>query len=93
MLKKSKADILTQHVKVVALLKLDRYDDAARFFEEAGNGLKSQASLEYAYTLYKTGKLQEAAEQAAGIDGHRAAKHVQAQSVRASLLRSASLID
>lgn len=81
-LKKSKTDIATQHVKAVALLKLDRYDDAARFFEEAGDDLKAKARLEYAYTLYKTGKLQKAAEVASKIEGERAAKHVEAQSVR-----------
>jgi signal recognition particle subunit SRP72 len=83
LLRKGKTDIATQQVKAVALLKLDRYDDAARFFEEAGDGLKGKAKLEYAYTLYKTGKLQEAAELASQIGDRRAARHVEAQSVGA----------
>jgi signal recognition particle subunit SRP72 len=81
-LKKNKSDVPTQHIKAVALLKLDRYDDAARFFEEAGDKLKDKARLEYAYTLYKVGRLQEAAELASQIHGQRAARHVEAQSVR-----------
>jgi signal recognition particle subunit SRP72 len=85
-LKKSKTDVATQQIKAVALLKLDRYDDAARFFEEAGDGLKGKAKLEYAYTLYKVGKLQEAAELASQIGGQRAARHVEAQSVKALIL-------
>ena len=88
-LKKSKKDPSAQHIKAVALLKLDRYDDAARFFEEAGDGLKAKAKLEYAYTLYKTGKLQEATDVASTIDGHRAAKYIQAQSVCLSLSQQA----
>jgi signal recognition particle subunit SRP72 len=82
-LKKSKTDVPTQHIKIVALLKLDRYDDAARLFEEAGDELKGKAQLEYAYTLYKVGRLQEAAKLASQIEGQRAARHVEAQSVRA----------
>jgi signal recognition particle subunit SRP72 len=78
---KDKTDVTTQHIKAVALLKLDRYNDAARFFEEAGDNLKTKAKLEYAYTLYKIGKLQEAAELASEIQGQRAARHVEAQSV------------
>ena len=80
-LKKSKTDVDAQQIKAIALLKLDRYDDAARFFEEAGDGLKKSAKLEYAYTLYKTGKLQNAEELASQIDEQRAARHVEAQSV------------
>lgn len=92
-LKKTKVDTSTQHIKAVALLKLDRYDDAARFFEEAGDGLKAKARLEYAYTLYKTGKLLEAANIAGSINGQRAAKHVEAQSVGASASHSVTLIN
>ena len=80
-LKKSKTDVATQQTKAIALLKLDRYDDAARFFEEAGDDLKNVAKLEHAYTLYKTGKLHEAAELASQIDQQRAARHIEAQSV------------
>ena len=92
-LKKTKKDSTVQHIKVVALLKLDRYDDTARFFEEAGDSLKAKAKLEYAYTLYKTGMLHEATEVASTIEEHRAAKHVHAQAVRSPLSQPASLID
>lgn len=80
-LKKSKHDTQAQHVKVVALLKLDRYDDALRVIEEAGDALKERAALEYAYALYKCGKLSEAVDVAARSDAGRGAKHVEAQAV------------
>ncbi|OQU99246.1 SRP72 RNA-binding domain-containing protein [Cladophialophora immunda] len=77
-LKSSKgSDSETQHVKVVALLKLDRYEDAVKLIEETA-GLKKQVELEYAYALYKTGRLKEAAELAATIKG-RGAQHIEAQ--------------
>jgi signal recognition particle subunit SRP72 len=87
-LKKSKNDIQAQHVKVVALLKLDRYDDALRVLEEGGDALKRSASLEYAYSLYRCGKLNDAADVAAGLDSGRGAKHVEAQAVHYSTLAS-----
>ena len=37
-LAKSKGDVQAQHAKVVALLKLDRYEDALRVVEEGGEG-------------------------------------------------------
>lgn len=84
-LKKSKGDTETQHVKVVALLKLDRFDDALRVIEDGGDALKKRASLEWSYALYKTGKLDEATRAAASSDAGRGAKHVEAQAVSASL--------
>ena len=80
-LKKSKTDSQAQHSKVVALIKLDRYDDALRVFEDAGDALKEKAAVEYAYALYKCGRLREAAEVAAKSAGGRGAKHVEAQAV------------
>lgn len=80
-LKKSKTDVQAQHSKVVALIKLDRYDDALRVFEDAGETLKQKATVEYAYALYKCGRLKEAAEVAAKSAGGRGAKHVEAQAV------------
>jgi len=77
-LKQSKGDLQTQHVKAVALLKLDRYDDALRVFETGGDKLKDKARLEYAYTLYKSGKPAEAADVASQSDA-RGYKHVEAQ--------------
>lgn len=77
-LKQNKNDLNTQHVKVVALLKLDRWDDAIKTIEDAGDKLKDQARLEYAYALYKAGKPSEAATVAA--DGEeRGLRHVEAQ--------------
>lgn len=80
-LKKSKTDIHAQHVKAVALLKLDRYEDCLRIIEEGGDALKQRASLEYAYALYKVGKLSEALDVAAKLCTGRGAKHVEAQAV------------
>lgn len=80
-LKKSKNDIHAQHVKAVALLKLDRFEDCLRVIEEGGDALKKRASLEYAYALYKTGKLSEALDVAARLCTGRGAKHLEAQAV------------
>lgn len=78
-LKATRSDLEAQHVKVVALLKLDRYDEAITFIEAAGDGLRTTAALEYAYALYKTGRLEEAAELASEIR-ERGAQHIEAQS-------------
>jgi signal recognition particle subunit SRP72 len=80
-LKKSKNDSEAQHVKVVALLKLDRFEDALRVIEEGGNTLQERARLEWGYALYKAGKLKEAADLAAKIPTERGARHVEAQAV------------
>ena len=92
-LKKNKADTDTQQIQAVALLRLDRYDDAARLFEEAGDRLQTKAKLEFAYTLYKTGKLQEAAKIASEFEGKRGARHIEAQSVRRSTSLAKTPID
>jgi signal recognition particle subunit SRP72 len=76
-LKKSKGDISAQHVKVVALLKLERYEDALKAFDS--DKLKSEAPLEYAYTLYRCNKLEDAQKVAKGKD-NRGLLHVAAQS-------------
>ncbi|KAK3066659.1 Signal recognition particle subunit SRP72, partial [Teratosphaeriaceae sp. CCFEE 6253] len=68
-LKQSKDDLDAQHAKVVALLKLDRFDDAIHTFETGGDKLKERARLEFAYALYKTGKPAEAADIARQGDG------------------------
>ena len=79
-LKSSKNDIEAQHVKVVALLKLDRFDDALRTLEAGGDSLKDRARLEWAYALYKIGSSAKAAEVAR--DGTtRGMRHVEAQAV------------
>lgn len=84
-LKKSKHDIETQRIKMVALLKLDRYEDAIRVIEDGGEQLKERAPLEWSYALYKTGKHSEAAEVAARSGAGRGAKHVEAQAVSVSI--------
>lgn len=78
-LKKSKGNVEAQQVKAVALLKLDRYDEALHHFEESGEELKEKTPLEYAYTLYKTGDLDNAAKIASSVGESRGAKHVEAQ--------------
>ncbi|KAG5953808.1 hypothetical protein E4U53_002415 [Claviceps sorghi] len=59
-LKINKTDELAQHTRVVALLKLDRFDDASRAISEGGFKLQSSCVLEKAYALYKLGNLDEA---------------------------------
>jgi signal recognition particle subunit SRP72 len=80
-IKKSKNDIEAQHVKVVALLKLDRFEDALRVIQDGGEALQAQAQLEWAYALYKAGRSEEAAELAAKRATKRGVKHVEAQAV------------
>ena len=80
-LKLSKGDLELQHVKVVALLKLDRYDDALRVLEEGGDRLKSKVPTERAYALYKVGDLERAKDIANHTSGERGARHVEAQAV------------
>jgi signal recognition particle subunit SRP72 len=84
-LKKSKSDIDAQHVKAVALLKLDRYDGAVEVLEGGGDGLKERASLERAYALYKVGRLEESAH-IANKESSRGMKHVEAQAVCHSIV-------
>lgn len=80
-LKQSKGDLELQHIKVVALLKLDRYHDALRVLEEGGDRLKQRVSVERAYALYKVGDFEEAKGIAKGISDERGARHVEAQAV------------
>ncbi|GIZ45489.1 hypothetical protein CKM354_000865200 [Cercospora kikuchii] len=78
-LKSSKNDLEAQHVKVVALLKLDRYADAIAALNAGGEQLKERAGLEHAYALYKSGNPAAAAELAAK-EQSRGYTHVEAQS-------------
>ena len=80
-LKQSRNDLDAQHAKAVALIKLDRYDDALRVIEQGGNKLKQKAGIENAYALYKIGELAQAREISKSLDG-RGARHVEAQAVR-----------
>ncbi|KAL8684608.1 MAG: hypothetical protein Q9218_008219, partial [Villophora microphyllina] len=78
-LKQSKKDLGALHAKIVALLKLDRYEDALGAFKDAGRDLEDRVQLERSYALYKTGQLSEAASIAKGIADDRGARHVEAQ--------------
>lgn len=85
-LAKSKSDMQAQHIKVIALLKLDRYEDALRVLETGGDSLKKRAGFEHAYALYKCSKLEEALQAATQAAVSRGASHLEAQVVRQSLL-------
>ncbi|GAP90818.1 putative signal recognition particle protein [Rosellinia necatrix] len=82
-IKASKSDIDAHHARVVALLKLDRFDDALRAIAEGGHALEARCILEKAYALYKTGRLQEARETAESASPSEAASrsfhHLRAQ--------------
>ena len=84
-LKHSKGDVELRHIKFVALLKLDRYDDALRVLEEGGDRLKQRVPIERAYALYKIGDYEEAKNSAKLVSEGRAARHVEAQAVACSL--------
>jgi signal recognition particle subunit SRP72 len=79
-IKQSKGDVEAQRIKCIALLKLERYEDALRMLEQAGENVKQKSKLERAYALYKNGDLQKAKEVARGI-AERGARHVEAQAV------------
>ena len=67
-------------MKVIALLKLDRFDDALQALEAGGEEVKKEAPLAWAYALYKTGHLAEAEQIALDLDqAPRGLKHVVAQ--------------
>ena len=86
LLKQSKGDLIAQHAKVVALSKLERYDDVLRVLDAGGDSSKHTASFERAYALYKTGDFEEARDVANSIGGDRGARHVAAQAVRLNFL-------
>ncbi|KAI1436066.1 hypothetical protein GGR50DRAFT_653553 [Xylaria sp. CBS 124048] len=59
-LKASKQNTDAHHTRVIALLKVDRFDDALRAIADGGLALESRCIFEKAYALYKVGQLQEA---------------------------------
>ncbi|KAI8958526.1 hypothetical protein F5Y11DRAFT_34588 [Daldinia sp. FL1419] len=61
-LKASKRDIEAQRTRVIALLKLDRFDDALRAVAEGGDELEKECIFEKSYALYKSGQLEDAAK-------------------------------
>ncbi|KAF4996476.1 hypothetical protein FGRMN_4473 [Fusarium graminum] len=80
-LKANKNDADSQHTRIIALLKLDRFEDALRAITDASPTVHSRIYLEHAYALYKTGKLDEATSvlQSAGLENKRGLRHVAAQ--------------
>jgi signal recognition particle subunit SRP72 len=83
-LAKSPADAQAQHVKIVALLNLDRFQEAVTAVEAGGEQIKKTARLEYAYALYKNGQAAKAAEvagQDSSSESDRGLRHVEAQAV------------
>ncbi|KAG6263113.1 hypothetical protein E4U47_007505 [Claviceps purpurea] len=79
-LKTDNTDEVAWHTIVVALLKLDRFDDAFRAISEGGIKLETTCALEKAYALYKLGKLHEAITtlNSSGLK-NRALSHMAAQ--------------
>lgn len=79
-IKQSKNDTLSQHTRVVALLKLDRFDDALRAIDEGGSRLEAICGIEKAYALYKTSRLDDAATivKSIGLE-KRSLAHIAAQ--------------
>ena len=85
-LKSSKGNPRALHTKIVALLNLDRHEDALRVFTSSdGKKVLDIAVLEHAYCLYKVGKLQDALDLSQKIPADnpnaRALKHIAAQTV------------
>lgn len=85
-LKKTKSDQSALRAKLVALIKLDRYNDALRLLEgDDSKNVIENTELEHAYCLYKVGRINEASELAhkgtAGEKRKRGLQHVEAQSV------------
>ncbi|KAG8531487.1 uncharacterized protein KY384_003116 [Bacidia gigantensis] len=92
-LKTSKGDLEILYTRVIALLKLERHDDALAAIEEGGYQLKEKTKVERAYALYKTGQLEEAKKLAKSIGDNRGARHVEAQaSYRSEDFNSASAV-
>ncbi|RDW65340.1 signal recognition particle subunit SRP72 [Coleophoma crateriformis] len=80
-LKSSKNNPDALHTRVVALVKLDRFEDALRALDDGGDQLAERCTLEKAYALYKTGQLAEAEKLASSsLSGkNRGLKHIAAQ--------------
>lgn len=84
-LSKAKGDTDAHHARAVALLHLDRYEDALKAFEAVPSlQEQEQAQFGYAYALYKTGNATKAAQvaEAAGPNAGRGMRHMLAQAVR-----------
>ncbi|KAI0140558.1 hypothetical protein GGR57DRAFT_487774 [Xylariaceae sp. FL1272] len=79
-IKANKGNLDAYYARIVALLKLDRFDDALRAIAEAGTPLESRCQLEKTYALYKAGQLEEAQKTAASSSlSSRAFRHLAGQ--------------
>ncbi|KAF3001144.1 Signal recognition particle core component [Neopestalotiopsis sp. 37M] len=79
-IKASKSNTHAHHTRIVALLKLDRFDDALRALAEGGDKLEQECLVEKAYALYKSGKLAEAEETIKSVSTvTRASRHLAGQ--------------
>ncbi|KAI0881182.1 uncharacterized protein GGS22DRAFT_173557 [Annulohypoxylon maeteangense] len=82
-IKSSKQDINAQRTRIVALLKLDRFDDALRAIAEGGDGLEKECRFEKSYALYKLGQLEDAGKSLdiapSSSKSSRASRHLAAQ--------------
>lgn len=79
-IKADRANQAAHHTRAVALLKLDRFDDAIRALSEGGAALEARCRLERAYALYKAGRLDDAAAAVESADPRgRGLDHVAAQ--------------
>ncbi|KAK6543839.1 Signal recognition particle core component [Orbilia ellipsospora] len=80
---KNNSDPQTLKTRVVALIKLERYDEAIKSIEQAGGSASTGLGFEHAYCLYKQGNLEGAlAISAEGLPTERrqrALKHLHAQ--------------
>ena len=78
-LKTSPRDIELLQIQAVALLSLERYDDALRILNRGGQDLQQRTRFEKAYALYKTGELDAAKSLSKSILDSIGAKHIEAQ--------------
>ncbi|KAI0834211.1 hypothetical protein F5Y06DRAFT_177060 [Hypoxylon sp. FL0890] len=82
-IKASKRDTNAQRTRVVALLKLDRFDDALRAVAEGGDSLEKECLFEKSYALYKSGQLEDAEKAldaaSSSSKSSRAFRHLAAQ--------------
>lgn len=61
-IKADENNLVAHHTKIVALLKLDRFQDAITAISEGSNALQSQCAMEKAYALYKIGEIEDASK-------------------------------
>jgi len=77
-LKSSKGDAQAKQAKAIALLKLERYADALKCFDESQD-LQKELPEAYAYCLYKRGNFEDAARIAGAVEDSRGAQHIALQ--------------